>query len=730
MELSIECVIFAAMGIRNWIMDLLLVAALPAAAQLSEMSLGSARSIEIVVHRGANALAPENTWASADSALRYGASWIEVDVRKSKDGELFNLHDATLDRTTNGKGLLSDMLAEDVRQLDAGSWFGEKYKGLHVPTIAEMLDSLQGRAKVFFDVKRGTPIPILVNLVREKGFADKSFFWFGDEGMLREFISLAPEMKVKVNASNVERLKYWQTVCTPLYVEIAPEKITDEFRSYCHQHGIKVMAACQEDDTSQFQLVIDKKADLVNLDRPEVFVRLLTSCQAKPGMSTHELQSLIDQMSSHGGGRVVFGKGRYLTGQLELKSGVELHLEEGAELLGSTSPFDYLQVEGRQMAGDVLKDKTQLGLIVAKDACHISITGKGTIDGQGLALALTIDSLHHTGVYVDKNYNFRRQRPSELVRPTLFNFVGCQDVRVEDVHLRNSAGWGLSFHHCRDMVLRNLDIFNRAYWNNDGIDLTDCQQVLVENCNVNSADDGICLKSYDPESSNDSITIRNCEIRSSASAIKVGTASYGGFRHIRISGIRVFDTFRSALAIESVDGALIEDVEADDIIAKNTGNALFIRLGQRGGDRKGVIRNVRISNMTAQIPFGRPDEAYDLRGPEVDFFHNPFPSSICGIPGNCIENVTLEDINITYPGRATKGMAYMPLWRVQDVPEQINKYPEFTMFGELPSWGFYLRHLRNLVLRDVRLSLSDSDFRPAIVDDDVEGLTLENVVTP
>ena len=490
------------------------------------------------------------------------------------------------------------------------------------------------------------------------------------------------------------------------------------------------MAACQEDDTSQFQLVIDKKADLVNLDRPEVFVRLLTSCQAKPGMSTHELQSLIDQMSSHGGGRVVFGKGRYLTGQLELKSGVELHLEEGAELLGSTSPFDYLQVEGRQMAGDVLKDKTHLGLIVAKDACHISITGKGTIDGQGLALALTIDSLHHTGVYVDKNYNFRRQRPSELVRPTLFNFVGCQDVRVEDVHLRNSAGWGLSFHHCRDMVLRNLDIFNRAYWNNDGIDLTDCQQVLVENCNVNSADDGICLKSYDPESSNDSITIRNCEIRSSASAIKFGTASYGGFRHIRISGIRVFDTFRSALAIESVDGALIEDVEADDIIAKNTGNALFIRLGQRGGDRKGVIRNVRISNMTAQIPFGRPDEAYDLRGPEVDFFHNPFPSSICGIPGNCIENVTLEDINITYPGRATKGMAYMPLWRVQDVPEQINKYPEFTMFGELPSWGFYLRHLRNLVLRDVRLSLSDSDFRPAIVDDDVEGLTLENVVTP
>ena len=242
---------------------------------LLAISPAMAQRIEIVVHRGANALAPENTWESAKAALDYEAKWIEVDVRKSKDGVLFNLHDETLDRTTNGKGLLSEMLSDDVRKLDAGSWFGPQFAGLHVPTIAEMLDSLQGKANVFFDVKRGTPIPALVGLVREKGFEDKSFFWFGDEGMLREFITLAPDMRIKVNASDIERLKYWQSICKPSYVEIAPEKITDEFSSYCHNHGIRVMAACQEDDTSQFQLVIDKKADLVNLDRPEVFLPLL-----------------------------------------------------------------------------------------------------------------------------------------------------------------------------------------------------------------------------------------------------------------------------------------------------------------------------------------------------------------------------------------------------------------------------------------------------------------------
>lgn len=449
---------------------------------------------------------------------------------------------------------------------------------------------------------------------------------------------------------------------------------------------------------------------------------------AKPDMDTHALQALIDKASSKGGGRVTFSHGQYTVGQLVLKSGVELHLEEDACLLGSTSPYDYATVDVSQVAGDRLKDNSHRGLIVAKNATGISITGKGLIDGQGQALALTIDSLHHTGELTDPNYNVRRQRPSELVRPTLLNFVGCEDVRIEGVRLRNSAGWGLSFNSCSRVELRHLDIHNRAYWNNDGIDLTDCRSVLVTGCRVNSADDGICLKSYDPDSGNEDITISDCEIRSSASAVKFGSASYGAFRRINIRNIRVFDTFRSALAIESVDGATIEDVVADSITAVNTGNALFIRLGQRSSNRKGVIRRIRISHLRAQVPFGRPDIDYDLRGPEVDYFHNIHPAPICGIPGNCIEDVLLEDVSIVYPGRASKGMAYIPLWRKGDVPEQIEKYPEFTMFGELPSWGFYLRHVRGITLRNVRLSLEAEDFRPAIVEEDVEGLVVSDSV--
>ena len=722
--------IFAAMRIRSWLECLFLVVAMNAAAQ----------DIEIVVHRGANALAPENTIASTDSALKYGAKWIEVDVRKSKDGELFNLHDETLDRTTNGKGLLSEMLAEDVRKLDAGSWFGPQFKGTPLPSIAEMLDYLKDKAYVFFDVKRGTPIPSLVKLVREKGFTDKSFFWFGDEAMLHEFMVLAPEMKIKVNAGDIDRLIYWQRICKPSYVEIAPEKITDEFRAYCHQHGIKVMAACQEDDTSQFQLVIDNKADLVNLDRPEVFLPLLRKAQSTctlrtdllqiPAdgrtLCTQRLQQAIDDICKKGGGRLVLTRGTYLTGGLVMRSGVELFLEEGATLLGSTNPYDYQPISVTH-SNDTRNDNASMALIMADGAEHISIMGSGTIDGQGLALALHVDSLHHKGERPDPNYNKRRQRPSETARPKLFFLHGCSDVRIDGVHLRNSANWGLSLHLCEQVRLTRLNIENRAYWNNDGIDLTDCKHVLVADCQINSADDGVCLKSYHADSECYDIEIARCDIRSSASAVKFGTASWGGFRKIHVHDIKVQDTFRSAIAIESVDGGVTDSVLVERIDAKNTGNAFFLRLGQRAGDRPGVLRNVTIRQLKCEVPFGRPDEAYDLRGPEVDFFHNPFPSSISGYPDHRIENVTLEDIEVSYPGRATKGMAYIPLWRVKDVPEQIQKYPEFSMFGELPAWALYVRHVDGLDLRNIRFTLRDADFRPAFVFDDVEDMKMENM---
>ena len=195
---------------------------------------------------------------------------------------------------------------------------------------------------------------------------------------------------------------------------------------------------------------------------------------------------------------------------------------------------------------------------------------------------------------------------------------------------------------------------NRAYWNNDGFDIIDCHNVKITRCNINSADDGICLKSYHPDAYNDSIYIADCEVRSSASAIKFGTASWGGFKNITIDDIRVFDTFRSAIAIESVDGGHIENININNIIAKIQVMPHLFVWDTEQVNALGNHKNISIKNMTVEIPFGRPDINYDLRGPEVDFFHNPFPSSITGIPGYYIEGIHLENIEITYPGKQPK----------------------------------------------------------------------------
>ena len=444
-------------------------------------------------------------------------------------------------------------------------------------------------------------------------------------------------------------------------------------------------------------------------------------------LCTSQLQQAIDHIAKKGKGTLVLTPGTYLSGSIFLKSGVTLKLEKDAILLGSSNPYDYKLVDVGVSGDDTRHDNACMALVMAQDAKQIAIENEGVIDGNGLQLALNADSLHHTGELVDAHYNVRRQRPSELVRPKLFFFTGCDDVKIEGGEFRNSANWGLSFDQCSNMLLTGFKVYNRAYWNNDGIDITDCQHVRISKCDINSADDGICLKSYHTDSANQDIRIDSCHIISSASAVKFGTASWGGFKNIEIGNIRVKDTFRSAIAIESVDGALIDSIYVHDIHAENTGNAIFVRLGQRAGMRKGRIENVVIQNLYCQVPFGKPDEAYDLRGPDLDVIHNPIPSSITGIPDNQIGDITLENIEIKYPGRATKGQAYIPLWRVKDVPEQITKYPEFSMFGELPAYGFYLRHAKNITMRNVKMVLEESDYRPAIVADDVTHLVMDEV---
>ncbi len=433
-------------------------------------------------------------------------------------------------------------------------------------------------------------------------------------------------------------------------------------------------------------------------------------------LNTTHIQAAIDSAYADGGGRVIIPAGKFLSGSIVMKSGVDLHLLNDAVLLGSTNPDDYIKIN------------RWLALVMADGQRNISITGAGEIDGQGRKLALHIDSLFYAGKIDSAMYNFIEMRPSHYIRPQVIEFVNCHHVNIKNVTIKNAACWVQTYDQCTHLVMDSVTTISDAYWNNDGIDIQDCKNVRITNCYVNAADDGICLKSQSAAHGCDSIFIANCTVRSSASAIKFGTVSHAGFKNIIIENIKVFDTFRSAIAIECVDGGIIENVVVNNIEATNTGNALFIRLGDRSKTRPpGRLKNVTIKNMKVEVAFERPDYEYEIRGPELPFFHNTFPSSIVGIPGQKIENVTLENIEIIYPGRGNNGLAYMPISRLKEVPEKEDAYPEFSMFGELPAWGLYVRHMDGLIMKNIRLRIEAPDYRPGIVFDDVHDLDMESV---
>lgn len=444
-------------------------------------------------------------------------------------------------------------------------------------------------------------------------------------------------------------------------------------------------------------------------------------------LNTAAIQAAIDQAHADGQGRVIVPAGRFLSGSVVLKSGVDFHLEKNAVLLGSTHPEDYIQLHNNTCVG-------YKALVLAYGSENIAISGKGVLDGQGARLARNIDSLFYIGKIDTVAYELQERRPKWFLRPQVIQFMNCKNISVTDVTVKNSACWVQTYVLCENLTIDKIRVESDAFWNNDGIDIVDCRKVRITDCYINSADDGICLKSYlgyiyytHPSIQYcDSIYIANCTVRSSACAVKFGTASFGGFKNVVIENIKVFDTFRSAIAVEMVHGGILENILVDNIHATNTGNAIFVRLGQQHR-QPGILRNVVIRNMKVEVPFERCDYAYEIRGPELPFFHNVFPASITGLPGYPVQNILLENIEITYPGRGNRAYANMPISRLAEVPEQKALYPEFSMFGELPAWGLYVRHVDGLTMRNIKVKIKAPDYRPAFVLDDVKALELQAI---
>ncbi|HEY4206481.1 MAG TPA: glycosyl hydrolase family 28 protein [Puia sp.] len=433
--------------------------------------------------------------------------------------------------------------------------------------------------------------------------------------------------------------------------------------------------------------------------------------------NTGAFQKAIDAASARGGGTVLVPAGNFITGVIHLKSNVSLYLAENAVVLGSARRIDY----GAGSAS---------ALIVADSQQNIAITGKGTIDGQGRLLLKDIYRMLEAGTLQDaewKTYNpWHQIRPEERNRPKLIQFRRCDKIDIRGIMIKDGLCWIQDYRECSRLTIDSIRVKSTVMWNNDGIDVVDCQQVRITHSFFDVDDDGICLKSERAQGRCEDIEIADCTIRSSASAFKIGTASRGVFSNIRVRDLKIYDTYRSAIALETVDGATLENIDIRNVTATNTGNAIFLRLGRR--NRKapaGILRHIYIGNVHVEIPAGKPDKGYEMEGPPVDEPHNVFPSSIVGLPGHPVEDVVLENIEVSVPGGASRDTAYVAADSVNLVPEREEAYPEFSMFGELPAAGVFVRHARGIRLKKVHFIFRKEDFRPACVFDDVSRLIID-----
>lgn len=409
--------------------------------------------------------------------------------------------------------------------------------------------------------------------------------------------------------------------------------------------------------------------------------------------NTSAIQKAIDSCAEDGGGTVTITEGTFLSGSIFLKSNITLNLHKLAILKGIADLNVY---PGKHFV--------EKGFIRIDGVQNVTITGEGVIDGSG-------------------EHKVFQQGEGGNNRPYLVHVRRSKHVVIKDVNLKSSAFWTLRLFENDGVRIDGINIYSHSNWNNDGIDI-DSKNVIISNCRIDSDDDGICFKS-DGNQLCENVTVTNCIVGSDCNPIKFGTASRSGFKNISISncviqrasesnhwswnktieGITDSITGISGIALEVVDGGIIDQITITNISMVGIQTPVFIRLGSRKTPT-GTLKNVLISNVTASA-------------------RSLIPSIISAVPGFYIENVVIRDMIVNCIGGGTKEHA------TRLVPENEKGYPENRMFGNtLPAYGLYIRHAKNISLNNIQFFLEQPDHRPAILLDDAHAITIRGLNAP
>ncbi|MCF6326630.1 MAG: hypothetical protein L3J21_04980 [Devosiaceae bacterium] len=240
--------------------------------------------VQVVCHRGANVIAPENTLAAARAAFAAGFSHVEIDVHVTSDGELVVFHDPQLERVTNGVGPILDHSLAELRALDAGSWFSKHFAGEKIPTLTEILELANlFDGKLYIEFKSASPLPVW-QAVLAHGLEKRCFFWSFDDQKLQDLRAIAPEANIMMRRQDFPTLQATLNNLAPALIEYTIYEDWSEFEQL-QALNIPIMIAYNGDDPDVMERIIKARPEMVNINQPFMFAKMCsnTRCTEAPG---------------------------------------------------------------------------------------------------------------------------------------------------------------------------------------------------------------------------------------------------------------------------------------------------------------------------------------------------------------------------------------------------------------------------------------------------------------
>jgi hypothetical protein len=415
-------------------------------------------------------------------------------------------------------------------------------------------------------------------------------------------------------------------------------------------------------------------------------------------LDTAAIQAAIDACNRDHGGIVLLPAGDFLSGTIELKSNVTLHLAAAGRLLGSGKIEDY-------HAGNGLpRNNGNVVLISAANAENITLEGHGTIDGQGAKF--------YTG-HGDSTGPGDDRSKAYVDRPHLMTFYRCKNLVVRDVFCTSSAYHCMRIYECMYVQLEGVRIHNRVNKNNDGFHFDSSQYVHVANCDVACQDDACALFG-----SCKFITVTNCTFSTRWSVFRFGG---GQAENITVSNCVIYETYGCPIKMHFGRNSRAENITFSNLIMKDVTGPISLGLDARARRRpdsdstpppKGILRNITFSGIRATV-VGTVRQHADLPFPSEG---RPGETRTCivlnGATEDCIlENICLSDVHVIYEGGGTAEEAAR-----RDVPPVAGEYFEI---GTPPAYGLFARNVHGLTLQNIRFEVTSPDLRPAVVLDHV-----------